>query len=562
MLNAMSDNKKRRIVFTVLVYIFMPAIFVAAGAFIYSINEIDGDTRSRFKENMEIMARKYKKNTDVNIKDLLSIVQFTSDLHSLGELRSPENLASVFSKMDRDFDHVFEDIGILGEDGKHLAYVGPHDLLEMDYSKEEWFLDVMENGVTVSDVFLGYRRSPHFIIAIKKEDGKQTWIMRVTVNVFLFSSLLDNIRLGRTGEVFIVNSEGVLQTRSLTHGAILQKVDDALLHSISAGVEGSFKRERQGVVFDYTIARLTSKSDWWLVVQREERELNQALRTRTANYALLFGVCVLLLAGAAVLGLRLLLAQVEKIDMEKTLLNDQVIQSQKLAAIGQLSAGIAHEINNPLAIIGEEAGWLQDLLKRETMARFAEIDEFHDSLREIVTQAGRCREITHKLLSFARKMDSTIRDVDMHTLVSEVVGMREREATLNNISIVKEFASDLPIIHSEPSLLRQVLLNLLNNAIDAIHGGGRITISVSKLSEGGITVSISDTGIGIPKENLDKIFDPFFTTKEPGRGTGLGLSICHGIIQKLGGEISVHSQPGEGTTFIINLPQEAPADIR
>ena len=247
--------------------------------------------------------------------------------------------------------------------------------------------------------------------------------------------------------------------------------------------------------------------------------------------------------------------------MEKTLLNDQVIQSQKLAAIGQLSAGIAHEINNPLAIIGEEAGWLQDLLKRETMARFAEIDEFHDSLREIVTQAGRCREITHKLLSFARKMDSTIRDVDLHTLVSEVVGMREREATLNNIEIVKEFASDLPIIHSEPSLLRQVLLNLLNNAIDAIHGGGRITITAGKGEVGGVTLSIRDTGIGIPKENLDKIFDPFFTTKEPGRGTGLGLSICHGIIQKLGGDISVHSQPGEGTTFTINLPQESPADI-
>jgi signal transduction histidine kinase len=251
----------------------------------------------------------------------------------------------------------------------------------------------------------------------------------------------------------------------------------------------------------------------------------------------------------------------ERLDKEKNVFDDQMIQSQKLAAIGQLSAGIAHEINNPLAIIGEEAGWMQDLLKREAMSQLPEMVEIQDSLREIVVQAGRCKEITHKLLSFARKMDSTIRDVDVNALVDDVVGMREREATLDNIQIIKDLETNLPIIHSEPSQLRQVLLNLVNNAIDAIPHGGTITVHTEKsgADDGGVAFSVADTGIGTPRENIEKIFDPFFTTKLPGKGTGLGLSICHGIIQKLGGTITVSSDPARARLLSACRPPRHPA---
>jgi two-component system NtrC family sensor kinase len=266
--------------------------------------------------------------------------------------------------------------------------------------------------------------------------------------------------------------------------------------------------------------------------------------------------------GACLIGLvtffttRLLVRRIESADKARKALDEQLIQSQKLASIGELSAGIAHEINNPLAVIGEEAGWMQDLLKRENLKDLKELDDFKDSLREISQQAGRCKEITHKLLSFARKMESVIKDVDLHKLLEEILAMREREASYSNIKFFKKFRDHLPMIYSDPSLLRQVFLNLINNAMDAIQKGGEITIE-TEIGEGdSVEVKVGDTGTGIPKENLGKIFDPFFTTKPPGKGTGLGLSICHGIIEKLGGSISVASQVGKGTVFSIKLPLE------
>ena len=199
---------------------------------------------------------------------------------------------------------------------------------------------------------------------------------------------------------------------------------------------------------------------------------------------------------------------------------------------------------------------MQDLLKRDSLKDIKEMDDFKDSLQEIAQQTGRCKEITHKLLSFARKMESVIKDVNINDLVEDIIGMVEREATLDNIKFARQYHEHLPLIYSDPSQLRQVILNLINNAKDAIDRGGEIKIETD-IGEGDtINIRVGDTGKGIPTENLGKIFDPFYTTKPPGKGTGLGLSICHGIIEKLGGDISVASKAGKGTTFTISLPLE------
>ncbi len=294
-----------------------------------------------------------------------------------------------------------------------------------------------------------------------------------------------------------------------------------------------------------------------LVVQQDVDDAYSELYY-TRNMALFVSLFGALLVGAvAFLTTKLLVRRIEKLDAEKALLDQQLIQSSKLASIGEFSAGIAHEINNPLAVIDVEAGWIQDILKREKFKEMADLDEFKDSLREITTQVSRCKEITHKLLSFARKMESAIKEVNANELLDEVIDMREHEATLSNIVFVRDYQPELPVIHSDPSLLRQVFLNLINNAMDAIQKGGEIRIGTQKgAHEDSILVRVSDTGMGIPQENMGKIFDPFFTTKAPGKGTGLGLSICHGIIEKLGGTISVTSRVGKGTTFAIELPLE------
>lgn len=262
----------------------------------------------------------------------------------------------------------------------------------------------------------------------------------------------------------------------------------------------------------------------------------------------------LFLAALSFLITRRLLARLEEPHQPQWLLDERLLQTQKLAGIGELAAGMAHEINNPLAIIRQEAEWLQLILKKGELGDPQKITELQEGLGQIVQEVDRCREITQNLLDFARKREPIIQGVELNKLIEDMTRLVEKEAKLNNIRIIRQFAPDLPIIYSDAPQLRQVILNLLTNATHAVQKEGTITITTRLAGNEAVDLVVSDTGGGIPKEMLDKIFDPFFTTKPLGKGTGLGLSICHGIIERLGGRIAVDSMVGQGTTFTINLP--------
>ncbi len=249
-----------------------------------------------------------------------------------------------------------------------------------------------------------------------------------------------------------------------------------------------------------------------------------------------------------------LLGRVEQAQQQKSFLDAQLIQSQKMAAIGELSSGIAHEINNPLAIIGLEVELLRNLLGNPNLQALEGLHECLDSMNEIARQVERSKDITHRLLSFARKMDPLIQTVDINRLIEDMTRLVEREAVHQGIQIVRDYRGDLPPVNTDGPLLRQVVLNLLNNAVQAIGRDGIVTLSTRVAVVGAVEIGVSDNGCGIPKEHLDKVFDPFFTTKPPGEGTGLGLSICHAIITRLGGTITVVSEMNQGTTFTIRLP--------
>ena len=275
-----------------------------------------------------------------------------------------------------------------------------------------------------------------------------------------------------------------------------------------------------------------------------------------------FAAFALVTALASFLVVRHLTRLVAKANEQKYHLDQQLIQSQKLAAIGELSSGIAHEINNPLAIMGQETEWIKYLLKDDHLEAPGAPEELRDSLREIVSQVERCKEITHKLLDFARKKEPLIQGADVNRLIEDMARLVEKEAVQKNIKMNRAYDKNLPRVPTDPPLLRQVVLNILNNAAYAIGSEGTITIATRQTSDNSVELTFSDTGCGIPKEQLDKIFDPFFTTKPPGKGTGLGLSISHSIIVKLGGRITVASEIGKGTTFTIHLPVELPKGER
>ena len=235
-------------------------------------------------------------------------------------------------------------------------------------------------------------------------------------------------------------------------------------------------------------------------------------------------------------------------------MEQQMIACERLASLGTLAAGVAHEINNPLAIMNESVGWMKLLLKKEELAEMPRKQDFELALNKIEKGIDRTKRITHQLLGYARKSDSVVSEVNLRELVDEAVQLVNVEAKNKDIEIIREMNSSIGTIWSDPSQLRQVLINLLTNAIHATGPGGRITIIFDGTSDV-VSLTVKDTGIGIPKENLERIFEPFFSTKPPGEGTGLGLFVTRGIVEKIGISMEVESQVGKGSSFCVKLPK-------
>jgi len=240
----------------------------------------------------------------------------------------------------------------------------------------------------------------------------------------------------------------------------------------------------------------------------------------------------------------------------RTKMEQQMIATERLASLGTLAVGIAHEINNPLAIIRESAGWLAQLLKRKELSELPCKKDFELALLKIEKGVDRAKRITHQLLGFVRKQDAAFSRVNLPELAGETIELIRKDAQGKGIAVEIKAESAAGSIWSDPYQLRQVLLNLLTNAVHATGKGGRIILSIESLKDG-VLLTVRDSGAGIPRENLRHIFEPFFSTKNPGEGTGLGLFVSRGILDRLGGRIEVESSLGQGATFRVWLPQRS-----
>jgi len=242
---------------------------------------------------------------------------------------------------------------------------------------------------------------------------------------------------------------------------------------------------------------------------------------------------------------------VEERTMELKKTQDSVIQSEKLASLGLMAAAIAHEINNPLTAVLTYSS----LLHRQA----EEASELKEDLEVIVSETSRCRDIVRGLLDFARETDVKQKSVNINSLLEETLTLLAHQVIFQNIKIDKVFAKYLPDLVMDADQIKQVFLNIMINASDAMPNGGRLRIYTAfDYERNEIAVELQDSGLGIPKRDLQKIFDPFFTTKEKGKGTGLGLSVVYGIIQRHYGTIDVKSEVGKGTTFTMTFPIDSP----
>ena len=240
---------------------------------------------------------------------------------------------------------------------------------------------------------------------------------------------------------------------------------------------------------------------------------------------------------------------------EKRLQELQLMQAEKLSSIGVLAAGVAHEINNPLSSV---AGYAEALLRRfseeHSLSEDPRLDDFPKYLQVIVRESYRCKGIIDSLLSFSRKSDGSVSNVNINEVLNEVLELVRCKSRYERVEVKTDFQSDLPDIAGDPSGLRQVCMNLLMNAHQAIHGTGIVEISTRTNKQSMVLFEIRDTGCGIAKDAIDQIWDPFYSTKEVGKGLGLGLAVTYNIIKRLGGDISVESQVGKGSKFTVRMP--------
>jgi signal transduction histidine kinase len=230
---------------------------------------------------------------------------------------------------------------------------------------------------------------------------------------------------------------------------------------------------------------------------------------------------------------------------QRVRLEEQLVQTEKLTSLGLLAAGVAHEVNTPLAVI---SNYIQMLAKQ-----LPGHDPRHQLIDKIVKQTFRASEIVNNLLNFSRTASAEFTEVDLNTVVEETLSLVSHPFRNARVSVIKAFQKELPPVLGSKNRLQQVFLNLFMNARDAMPNGGMLEVRTAA-NNGYVEIEVTDTGMGIPRENLMRIFDPFFTTKSSERGTGLGLSVSYGIIKEHAGKIDVRSTPGKGTSFRLEFP--------
>ena len=545
------NSLTRRMILTVISVSFTPMILVS-GAILYQFHI---SYHEKVAAHLEELVQKHKQNIDSFLNEKLGEIRFLVQNSEFENLCKESYLEQQLATLQQELDPGFVDLGMVNAKGLQIAYAGPFKLGKAQYSEAEWFKQAIKSQYFISDVFLGLRGLPHFIVTVRKIFHGEHWVFRATIDFMAFNNLVENVRIGKTGFAFIVNRQGKCQTKPCLDIIPSKSNYMSLLKNGKRTVDKIYIVEAVddfGKKNIYTSAFLKN-GDWMLVCQQNKSDAYSDLYRAKKIAVLIFLLGGLGIITMAILLSRRMVIHIAQADREKDMMNLQVIETGKLATVGELAAGIAHEINNPVAIMVEEAGWMEDLLEDEEVKE--NLEEFQRALKQINTQGKRCKEITHKLLSFARKTDSRIQVVLMNDLIKDAIGLAEQSAKYSKITINTNLEENIPFIPASQTEIQQVFLNLINNAVDAMDkkGGGTIDIT-SRVDGNAIVVDFADNGPGIHRSNLARIFDPFFTTKPVGKGTGLGLSICYGIIKKMGGEIHVQSVVDEGTTFSIRIP--------
>ena len=512
-------------------------------------------TGSAIKSENTLRAARTTSNTrravSYFVEERKSALQLLVELDDFRSFDDRERLSQMLESLKSSFGG-FIDLGVINKEGHQVAYVGPYNLEGREYSGQEWFKLAVEKGVYVSEVFLGFRDSPHLVIALKHyldEEKTRFKILRATLDTKQFNSIFSSLDLSPGEDVFLVNREGRLQTSSRWNGKIFSQASfDLPEKSFRTKVEEITYNNGDPAMVGY--AYIENTPFVLLFVKTKEEFMGAWQSSRdTVTWLTVVSVAVILVVMWGVASY--LVERIYIADKNRSKALQQMEHQNRMASIGRLAAGVAHEINNPLAIINEKSGLLKDLF---TFSKAYEADERVLGLVDsVIESVERCGRITKRLLSFSRQTDIDFRPVYPRKVIETVLSFLEKEAEYRSIDVSVDVDDSIYEIVTDRGKLEQILLNLINNAFQAMQDGGALDISVSRCDKQNICFKVQDNGCGIPAADLKRIFEPFYSTKKQSGGTGLGLSITYGLVQDLGGNMKVKSELGKGTEFSFTL---------
>jgi len=489
-------------------------------------------------------------------EERLAALKFMVNDRDYKDLINPTQLSEILKNLKLGFGGL-TDLSVIDYNGTQLTYAGPYNLEGKDYSQQNWFLECQKRNAYVSEVFSGYRGVPHIVVAVKhtRPDGN-FFIIRATLETERLFNAVTSYKSGTYADIFMINHDGVVQSPSKYYEKKTRRISIEV-PEYSSRTKALLTKDRKGipVIVSYAFINTSITPTPFILIVVKEKEGVSVMKIwlgLKTNFNLFLAISAMVIVLIMSLTATSLINKIYFADRSKAEAMLSAEQKGQLASIGQLAAGVAHEINNPLALINETAGYIKDLFVIKS--QYQDDPELIEQIDVILDAVERCGAITRQLLGFARQLDVESRSLNLKVMMTNLLSFFQKEAEYRNISILLDVEDGTPSIETDRKKLQQILLNLINNAFQAMDKDGNLSIKIGIVGTDMVRISIEDSGCGIEEHHLNKIFDPFFTTKQEGKGTGLGLSITFGLVKKLHGNISVNSKVGEGTTFVITLP--------
>ncbi|MBW2513611.1 MAG: histidine kinase [Deltaproteobacteria bacterium] len=501
--------------------------------------------------NLAAISESQRNTVDLFLQE--RIVNIFSLFQSKGFSLTPTRLTMEnYLQNLRQVSDAFIDVGFLNSSGIQIGYAGPFPFLQnKNYAGEAWFSKLMQQNRNhyISDIYLGFRNKPHFTIAVKQLIDGTPYVVRSTLDPDKFYMFLRTINHAKGVESALINQAFTYQIVDPVRGKLFGLSDFRPSSMTGTGVQ-EIKKNGDAILVAYSWLKETP----WALIVKEPLNLAHAQMYRARRIMIAGLVCITVMVVLVIWFTTNNLVNRARDSAEKQdELQVQLLHAAKLASIGELATGVAHEINNPLAVIMATTGVVKDMLNPE-FGLDADPESILKELGTVDSAVVRAKAITQKLLDYGRKHAPLLVPCNINHLVDEVLnGFKQRELEIQNIEIRRHYGRDLPKILVDPDQVRQVLLNIINNAGDAIKDSGAITISTASDSDHAL-VNITDSGHGMTSDQVKKIFDPFYTTKDVGKGTGLGLSVSMSIVKSMGGFIDVQSIPGVGSSFTVSFP--------